>query len=218
METISLQAQIALDALLWSFGYNGMSNPDPCFREWVLEEQEYDALEGMSAGELISLISKATSLLKEKWNESPSQEKEVKPGRILYITKDFRIFLDPRGEIELPLTPSLRSVFIFFLKHPEGIPSDSLGLYRDEIEKYYLDFSNYSDIEKAKEVVDRIVDPSSKRMSVIVSKLSTVLSSYLDSSAFGDCLIKKSNGKRTIRLDRSSVLWDVDFGFVRKQQ
>ena len=32
------------------------------------------------------------------------------------------------------------------------------------------------------------------------------------------CLIKKSNGKRTIRLDRSSVLWDVDFGFVRKQQ
>ena len=216
METISLQAEIALDAILWSYGYNsGSEKPDTCFREWILEEKEYAPLEGLSAGELVTLIGKATSLLKEKGYEFTAPRKGAKQGKTLYITKDCRVFLDPRGEIELPLTPSMRAVLIFFLKHPEGIASYDIGKYRKEIEEYYLDFSSFSDLEKVKEVVDRIVDPDSRSMTVLVSKISAVLSKYLDSSVLGEYLIKNSEKKRTIRLDRSRVLWDVDFGHKR---
>ncbi len=210
MEVGAFQADIALDALLWAFGIAGKgSEGDSSWREWVLDEVEYSSSEWGSAKELLSLVGKATSVLEKLGKDSlPDSGGSVKN---VYITSDYRLFLDPGLKIEMRLSPSLKAVFILFLKHPEGIFFKDLGRYREELVRYFREASSVRDLDRENEILDRILDPSTKRLSIISSKLAQELSRYLDDSRLGEFLIRKSSGKvKTVPLNRSHIIWDAD--------
>lgn len=210
MEFGAYQADIALDALLWAGGFTGKeSEGDSSWREWVLDEVEYSSSEGLSAKELISLVGKATSVLEKLGKDSiPDLGGSVKN---VYITSDYRVFLDPGLKIEMRLSPSLKAVFILFLKHPEGIFFKDLGRYREELGRYFREASSVRDLDRENEILDRILDPSTKRLSIISSKLAQELSCYLDESRLGEFLIRKSSASvKTVPINRSHVIWDAD--------
>ena len=210
MEVGAYQADIALDALLWACGFSGKgSEGDSSWREWVLDEVEYSSSEGFSAKELLSLVGKATSELEELGKDClPDLESSVKN---VYITSDYRLFLDPGLKIEMRLSPSLKAVFILFLKHPEGVLFKDLGRYREELGRYFREASPFKDHDREVEILDRILDPSTKRLGIISSKLAQELSCYLDESSLGEFLIRKSSARvKTIPLNRSHVIWDAD--------
>lgn len=59
-------------------------------------------------------------------------EPEVKLSR-LHITADYRIFLPDYGNMEIEMTPLVKTVFFLFLRHPEGIRIKDLIDFRDEL-------------------------------------------------------------------------------------
>lgn len=54
----------------------------------------------------------------------------------LVITKDYRIML-PEYNIEITMTPLHKTLYLLFLKHPEGIILKHLPDYRDELKQLY---------------------------------------------------------------------------------
>lgn len=73
----------------------------------------------------------------------------------LIITKDFRLIL-ANGNRDVVLTPVHRAVYLFFLKHPEGIEFKRLSEYHHELFAIYTHIMPDGDAVKMKETVDRL--------------------------------------------------------------
>lgn len=55
----------------------------------------------------------------------------------LHITRDFRLYLPLYGNREIQMTPLVKSVYLLFLRHPEGIAFKNLTDYRAELAQIY---------------------------------------------------------------------------------
>ena len=75
----------------------------------------------------------------------------------LEITDDYRIILTDYGK-EVKMTPIQKALYIFYLRHPEGIEFKVLSAYYDEMLSIYKVLSNRENIEKQRESVRRLVD------------------------------------------------------------
>lgn len=73
------------------------------------------------------------------------------------ITKDYRIFLEDRGKrIEVIMTDLPKALYLFFLKHEEGVDKDKLYKYLPELVYIYITIkSNWVSGEKGK-IIKRI--------------------------------------------------------------
>lgn len=75
----------------------------------------------------------------------------------LHITNEFKIrLLDYDKEVRL--TPLQKTLYIFYLRHPEGVEFKMLSAYYDELLAIYKVLSNREDAEKQKESISRLVD------------------------------------------------------------
>lgn len=75
----------------------------------------------------------------------------------MQITDDFKIWLTDYDK-EVRLTPLQKTLYLFYLRHPEGVEFKHLSAYYDEILNIYQVLSNREDWEKQKESVRRLVD------------------------------------------------------------
>ncbi len=57
---------------------------------------------------------------------------EEKPGRA-YVDSAGMLVLPDAGNVKIKLTPMERTLYILFLRYPEGINADELWRYRDEL-------------------------------------------------------------------------------------
>lgn len=73
------------------------------------------------------------------------------------ITEDYRIILTDYGK-EVKITPIQKALYIFYLRHPEGVEFKVLSAYYDEILAIYKVLSNRENTEKQRESVRRLVD------------------------------------------------------------
>lgn len=78
----------------------------------------------------------------------------------LYITADYRIFLPEFNNLEVDLTPLPRTVFILFLRHPEGIVFKEIGDYFLELLHIYrtIQGARFNEI-KARASLASLCDP-----------------------------------------------------------
>ena len=75
----------------------------------------------------------------------------------LQITDKFKIcLLDYNKEVRM--TPLQKTLYIFYLRHPEGVEFKMLSAYYDELLAIYKVLSNREDAEKQKESICRLVD------------------------------------------------------------
>lgn len=75
----------------------------------------------------------------------------------LEITNDYRIYLTDFG-VEVKLTPLQKTIYIFYLRHPEGVEFKMLLEYYDELLSIYKVLSNRENLEKQEESIHRLVD------------------------------------------------------------
>ena len=100
------------------------------------------------------------------------------------VTRDYRIFLPDRFDTEIRLRPVVKTVFLLFLRHPEGIRFADLGAYRDELTDLYAGH------EKA-------------------SKLAAEMSRYFRPEQLPAYTISgKAGTPKRISLDRNLVEWE----------
>ena len=179
-----------------------------CLEGGVLEDPAVDYLaervEEMDAAALLE----AMSILQRRLKELEVLEGMDEGERIL-VTKDFRILLPDRFNTEIRMRPLVKTVFLLFLQHPEGIRYGDLPDYRDELTDLYKGITRRSDPEQLQESIDRLVDPKDNSIHEKAANLAAALAKYFRSEQLpAYTLTGKAGAPKRIRLDRTLVTWE----------
>lgn len=75
----------------------------------------------------------------------------------LKITDDYKIWLVDYNK-EVKMTPLQKTLYIFYLRHPEGVEFKMLSAYYDELLAIYKVLSNRENLQKQEESIRRLVD------------------------------------------------------------
>ena len=125
------------------------------------------------------------------------------------VTRDYRIFLPDRFDTEIRLRPVVKTVFLLFLRHPEGIRFADLGDYRDELTNLYAGISHRDDLEEQRRIIDRLIDPKNNSIHEKASKLAAEMSRYFRPEQLPAYTISgKAGTPKRISLDRNLVEWE----------
>ena len=153
-------------------------------------------------------LLEAMSLLQKRLKEIEALDGTDEGERIL-VTKDFRILLPDRFDMEIRLRPLVKTVFLLFLRHPEGISYGDLPAYREEMTDLYKGITRRSDPAQLQESIDRLVDPKDNSIHEKAAKLAAALARYFRPQELpAYTLTGKAGAPKRIRLDRSLVEWE----------
>lgn len=133
------------------------------------------------------------------------EEKRFRPSR-LFMSNDYRIFLPDFNQLEIEMTPLPKSLFILFLRHPEGISLKSLIDYKTELLEIYKLLSyreNYLDMIES---INRMCNPLEGSIN---EKLSRVKEAFLKKMSMDTAkyyIIKGERGMdKKIEIDRKLI-------------
>lgn len=77
----------------------------------------------------------------------------------LVITKDYRLLLPDYNNMEIKMEPLVKSVYLLFLNHPEGILFKHLPDYREELAKIYLKLKPMGMSERVIQSIEDVTNP-----------------------------------------------------------
>ena len=118
-----------------------------------------------------------------------------------------KIFLPDLGDIEIRLTPLEKTIYLFFLNHPEGVEMNYLPDHQEEISGIYQQLSNQATNEGIASSVEALVDPLSNSASEKISKIRRKFVAAVGEEMAQEYCIKGPNaGVKTIKLDRDLVV------------
>ena len=145
---------------------------------------------GMSESEIASLLNVEVPLKK------------------LIISRNYRIFLgDERKEVHLE--PLVKSVYLLFLKHPEGINFKGLPDYREELTRIYDKVRPWGLSDRAIQSIEDVTNPLLNSINEKCTRIRKVFTSILDSSIAEQYYIKGKRGEpKKISLPRDLVIWE----------
>jgi len=167
-----------------------------------------DLLDGMEAAELMALMLKVQERLKNFGCGAGPITESVDPIE-LFIGKNYTIRMGVPDGPMLQLRPLVKTLFILFLKHPEGILLKQRDIYRAEMEKIYSTINPNTDREDVKARIGRLVDIEDNSFSEKASVLNARLGELLPEGIAGDYQIQGYNGcPRKIRLNPLLVHWE----------
>ena len=117
-----------------------------------------------------------------------------------------RLFLTELGDLELNFNPKERAIYMFFLKHPEGVRLSELQDFEDEILSYYVRFTGIDSHEVIQESVKRLLDPLDNNMNEVISRIKSKLEKAVGHKLIHHYVIDGPRGeKKRISLDREYV-------------
>lgn len=93
-----------------------------------------------------------------------------KPSRLV-ITTEYRIFLPDFNNIEITMGPLPKTIFFFYLKHPEGVDFKELVDYKKELLGIYTNISNRENYDKMKRSINDIVDATKNSINEKCSRI-----------------------------------------------
>lgn len=131
----------------------------------IVREEDADAVFQFDAFQLADEIRTRIQLLKESGSLSligdvlEEIQGATKQLSTVFITNDYRIFLKEYGMKEVEMAPLPKSVFILFLRHPEGILFKQLSDYHDELLSIYRNITVHENIDRAMESIRAMTDP-----------------------------------------------------------
>lgn len=126
----------------------------------------------------------------------------------LYITNDFRIFLQDYEMKEVVLAPLPKALFFLFLHHPKGIPFKHIADYHDELLSIYKNVTVHEDMDRAMVSIKAMTDPLNNSIN---EKCSRIRAGFLDVVADEIAMNYYITGERgkskKITLNRSMVIY-----------
>ncbi len=126
----------------------------------------------------------------------------------LMISKSYRIFLgDERREVQLE--PLVKSLYLLFLRHPEGIIFKDLPDYRQELADIYNKVRPWGLTDRALHSIEDVTNPMLNSINEKCAKIKKVFIAMHDSSIADQYYIKGTRGKaKKIALPRDLVVWE----------
>lgn len=122
-----------------------------------LADEQFDDIEALDSETRRTLIEVQQKLTSVRLNGISEAiiAKFIKPLprlSMIVITHDFHFFLTNYGNMEITMEPLVKSVYILFLRHPEGIMFKELFDYCKELEIIYRC------VKVKRNVIDRLLD------------------------------------------------------------
>ena len=166
-----------------------------------------DYIDRMDAAALLEAMRRISERLRQMTGSVEKECLEWEPEKIV-ITEDLRILIPGRYDMEIRMTPLVKTVFLLFLSHPEGIRFRELGLYRDEMLRFYMLISRRGDRAKMEKSIDRLTDPQDNSINEKVSVLTETLSRYFPGPHGLPYSVSGAAGTaKRIPIDRYYVEW-----------
>ena len=133
----------------------------------------------------------------------------MKPSRLSIRGRQRKFFLDDLGDLELRLNPMEKTVYLFFLDHPDGIALTDLPDHRAKFLDIYESVSNASSKELIENRVDDLISPLSNSMSEKISRIRRKFNDAVGEEMANAYIIQGPNaGLKRIELDRKLVSSD----------
>ena len=126
----------------------------------------------------------------------------------LIITRNYRIYLGDEHR-EVHLEPLVKSVYLLFLKHPEGIIFKDLPDYRKELALIYNKVRPWGLTDRALKSIEDVTNPMLNSINEKCARIRRTFVTMLDSSVAEQYYIKGARGKaKKITLPRELVAWE----------
>lgn len=124
------------------------------------------------------------------------------------LIKNYRIFLgDERNEVHME--PIVRSVYLLFLNHPEGIAFKDLPDYRQELCAIYNKVRPWGLTDRAIRSIEDVTNPVLNSINEKCARIKKAFLSLLDSRmAENYCISGKRGEAKKISLPRDLVIWE----------
>lgn len=183
---------------------NNENNPEEQF------EKELNQLTEKIRARLI-LLSKESqrealiSLLSRIDNEISAfnPEKIVSVSRLV-IDKHYKIFLPDYNNLEIEMTPLPKTLFLFYLNHPEGLMLSHLVNYKDELSDLYYRVTNSSDNSEIQKRIEDLVDVTKNSVNEKCSRIKEAFITRIDDSLARNYYVTGKRGEpKRIVLDRN---------------
>jgi hypothetical protein len=100
----------------------------------------------------------------------------------LIIDTNFRIFLPDYGNIEIEMSPLPKTLYLFFLKHPNGIMLHDLVDHKKELLAIYNKITNSSEPTEIIKRIDDMVDMTNNSINEKCSRIKEAFVSKIDDS------------------------------------
>ena len=143
-----------------------------------------------------SIVAQIKTLLRQLRTKGAT-EKEIdslltdqQPGRA-YINTQGKLVLPDEGGVQIKLTPMERTLYILFLRYPDGINADELWRYWDEHCKIYGSQMIYDDKDLIEDAVEGICDEEKVTWYTNVSRIKKKVSDKLGKRAAEQYIIKR---------------------------
>ncbi len=126
----------------------------------------------------------------------------------LIIGRNFRIFLGDKSK-EVQLEPLVKSLYLLFLHHPEGIIFKDLPDYRQELAAIYNKVRPWGLTDRALRSIEDVTNPMLNSINEKCARIKKVFVAMLDSSIADQYYIKGTRGDaKKIALPRDLVVWE----------
>lgn len=124
----------------------------------------------------------------------------------LILTEDYRIILPDYDNMEIKMEPLPKTLYILFLRHPEGMMFKELGDHFDELVSIYKRITNRLDISNAIKSLERLTDPFDNSVNEKCCRIKEAFISKFDDNLARNYNITGQQGtpKRVV-LDRGLV-------------
>lgn len=205
-----------------------ISHHDKCFSIEEAEETEKDIVNKeedrliqeieLDKKAYLDRISAVVLDYVTRFNEVPPIEEleEILRGKLsiasnklspITVNNDLKVILPAYNELELRFSPILRTIYILFLCHPEGIILKQIGNYRNEIENIYLLIKPGGDDNRMKQTIDDLCDPFSDSLRQKLSKINRIVkNSIINPELSTRYIIDGSKGEAyKISLDNTQI-------------
>lgn len=81
----------------------------------------------------------------------------TQPSHLVITPNTYQVLL-PDWDKEFHFTTQVKALYILFLNHPEGIRMKEIADYKKEFTHIYLQITTWSDVERLREIVDKLLD------------------------------------------------------------
>src|SRR5690606_7685591 len=152
----------------------------------------------------IEHITKSSKLLQSRTNII--QEQHL--SRLL-IDINYRILLQDYSHQEIKIPTLSKVVFIFFLRHPEGILFKEIHNYKKEIHSIYYKITNRSDTDILDKSLADLLDPTSNSLNEKCSRIKEAFVSVIgDNLAQYYYVTGERRRPKSIKLPRDLVTFE----------
>ena len=152
------------------------------------------------------------NVIGQKFGEFPKSATNDNNGLSrLVINKEFKLILSDYNGLEIELTPLPKTVFLFFLRHPEGVMLKHLYDHRIELLEIYKLISYRETWDEMVRSINELIDPTKNSINEKCSRIKEAFVRHFDERLAQNYFITGDRGKeKSITLNRDLVSWQID--------